>query len=144
MTIEQQDKIFHPFKLEQFLHYAASHCVIQDGRCKKFHHSKMVTTSSGRSMLKLLTTQGKFPADRHILIISVFFRLSSRPIQFYLVIQLCTSLRTDSGEQPIISSSRYQTFRSYTTPLPILFTASVNRRGLIGYPCWSPDDEVIE
>ena len=37
MTIEQEDKIVHPFMLRQFPHNTASRRISQDGRSKKFH-----------------------------------------------------------------------------------------------------------
>ena len=41
VTIKQQDTIVHPFIFGQFLHDAASCCIIQDGRSKKFHLGKL-------------------------------------------------------------------------------------------------------
>ena len=103
-----------------------------------------VTLISGSSSLKLLTTRENFSAARPTLIISVLFGLTMRPIRLSPVMHLCTSLRTDSGEPPIVASSRYQTFCSESTPFAIWSTASANRRGPIGSPCWTPVDEVIE
>ena len=40
MTIEQAVTIAHPFMLGHILHDAASRCIIQDGRSKKFHLRK--------------------------------------------------------------------------------------------------------
>ena len=78
-----------------------------------------VTLISGSSSLKLLTTLEIFPAARPPFIISVFLRLTMRPIRLSPVMHLCTSLRTDSGEPPIVASSRYQMFSSESTPLAI-------------------------
>ena len=41
VTVEQNDTIAHSFILGQFLHNAASRCIIQDGRFKKFHLGKL-------------------------------------------------------------------------------------------------------
>ena len=62
-----------------------------------------VTLISGSSSLKLLTTRETFSAARPTLIISVFFGLTMRPIRLSPVMHLCTSLRTDSGEPPIVA-----------------------------------------
>ena len=37
VTIEQEDTIVHPCTPGQFLHDAASHCIIHDGRSNMFH-----------------------------------------------------------------------------------------------------------
>ena len=78
-----------------------------------------VTLTSESSSLKMLTTRENFPAARPTLIISVFFGLTSRSIRLSSVMHLCTSPRTDSGEPPIVASSRYQTFSSESTPQAI-------------------------
>ena len=41
MTIEQEGTIVHPFMLGQFLHNAATRCIIQDGRSRKLHLGKL-------------------------------------------------------------------------------------------------------
>ena len=118
MTIEQEDAIVHPFVLRQFLHNTASRRIRQDERTKQILVSS-VTLIYVSSSLKLLTTRENFPAARPTLIITVFFGLTMRPIRLSPVKHLCTSLRTDSAEPPIVASSRYQTFSSDSTPLAI-------------------------
>ena len=41
MTIEQEGTIVHLFMLGQFLHNAATRCIIQDGRSRKLHLGKL-------------------------------------------------------------------------------------------------------
>ena len=41
MIVEQEDTIVHPFILGKFLHDAASCCINQNGKTKKFHHCKL-------------------------------------------------------------------------------------------------------
>ena len=117
VTIEQEDMIVYPSIIGQFHDDAASQCIIQDGRCKKYLLSKLSHPSSGSSTLKLSTKQEKSLAARPTLIILVLLGLTLNSISFNSVIHLCTLPRTDSGEPQIITSSRYQTFSSDTTPL---------------------------
>ena len=112
MTIEQEDTIVHPFILRQFLHNTASRRISQDGDPRSSILVRSVTLISGSRSLRLLTTRENFLAARPTLIISVFFGLTMRPIRIIPVMLLCTSLRTDSGEPPIVASSRYLTFSS--------------------------------
>ena len=61
-------------------------------------------------MLKLSTTREKFPAESPILIISVIFELTSRPIRFNSVKHLCISLKTDSLEPVTVVITDYSSF----------------------------------
>ena len=119
LTIEQEDTIVHPFVLRQFLHNTASRRISRMGEPRSSILVSSVTLISGSSSLKLLTTRENIPAVRPTLIISVFFGLTIRPIRLSPLMHLCISLRTDSGEPPIVASSRYQTFSSESTPLAI-------------------------
>ena len=113
MTIEQEDAIVHSFILGQFLQNAAFRCIIHGGISKKFHLGKLGHLEFWEQYVESVEHA------RPTLIMSVFFGFASRPTRFNSVIQLCTSMRIDSGEPPIVASSRYQTFSPDSTPLAI-------------------------
>ena len=106
MTIEHEDAIVRPFVLKQFLHKKASRRTIQDGSSKKFYFGEHGHLDYWEQFLKLLTTREKLTTARPKLIIAVFFGLASSYIRIGPMMRLCTSLRTDSAEPPIVASTR--------------------------------------
>ena len=111
MTIEQEDTLVHPFILRPFLHNSASRRIIQDGRSKKCHFGALCHLDFWEQFVEAADyTREKDPAARPTLIILVFFWLTSRPTRLSPVMHLFTLLRTDSGESPIVASTKYQTF----------------------------------
>ena len=119
MTIEQKDTIAHPSILEQLLHNAALRYIIQDGRSMTFHLGKLGYFEFGEQYYETVNHAREVSGCEANVDYLGLPWVTSRPIHLNSVIHLCTSLRTDSGDQPIVVYSRYQTFSSDCTQLAI-------------------------
>ena len=144
MTIEQEDTIVHPFVLRQFLHNTASRRISQDGRSKKFHLGELGHLDFWEQFVEAVDYAREFSRCKANV---DYFGLLRVNYEAYPLKPNDAPLHIAEDRlrgAPIVTSSRYRTFSSDSTPLAILSTASANRRGPIGSPCWTPVDEVIE
>ena len=119
MTIEQEDTIVHPFVLRQFLHNTASRRISQDGRSQKFHLGEFGHLDFWEQFDEAVDYAREFFRCKANVDYIGLLRVNYEAYPLKPSVHLCTSLRTDSGEPPIVASSRYQTFSSESTPLAI-------------------------
>ena len=116
MTFEQEDTIVHPFILRPFLQNTASRRISQDGRSQNFHLGELGHLDFWEQFVEAVYYAREFSRCKGNVDYLGLLRVN---YETYPLMHICTSLRTDSGEPPIIASSRYQTFFSESTPLAI-------------------------
>ena len=85
LTIKQKDAIAHPFMHGQFLHDAASRCIILGWTSKKFHLSRLGHLDFWEQNVETVNHAREFSAARPTLIISIFPWFTSKPTRINTV-----------------------------------------------------------